>query len=211
MGSEHEEERIDVARETRRRISFLLKKPIIEQRDVYILTKRFFSAYIEEERELTIEELRLKLHEIYLSSIIREKIEAILALLGPMEYMSVDYNQDKLRTVLETLKNIIRDLVREEKRRLPLLTRFANWLFRRKPKAQEVIISEYPANEESEPFTVELNILLEEIYNALDKGKVRSATRIYQKLLQRYNQLGNSVQRRFYHKLNSAYETIAKR
>ncbi len=201
---------VDAARDTRRKAAFLLRKPFVEQQEVYSLAKAFFKAYLKKEYEFTADELRKELHKIYLSTAVREKVEALVEKLGLLEYTDTQYSQAELKILLQDLDGIVEMLVVERKRQLPFLTRLANWLFRKQQQPRATIISEYPVVEDADPVTVELNTLLEDLYLALDKGNVRRAAKLYKALLDRYDRLGATAQHRLYHKVNAAYETIAK-
>lgn len=200
----------DVARDTKRRITYLLKKPFVEQREVYNLTKAFFKAYLQKPYEFTCEELRRELHKVYLNSTTRERVEALLEKLGLLEYTDTQYSQAELKLMAQELEGIVKELYIDHTRQLPWLTRLANWLFRKKPKRSETIISEYPMIEQDDPVSVELNTILEELYEALEENRVKKAVKLYKQLMKRYDRLGSSVQHEFYHKVNAAYKAIIK-
>lgn len=205
-----EESIVDAARVVRRKIAFLLRKPIIRQYEVYRLSKEFFKAYLQHDYEFTMEELRRELHKVYLSSIVRERVESLIEKLSLLEYTDTEYSQAELQLLLHDLDTIIKNLVTEHKRQLPWLTRFANWLFRKRPTGARPVISEYPALEPQDPVSIELKTLAEKIYRALDDGDTKRAARYYTKLLNKYNMLGTTAQEAFYHTVNEAYKAIIK-
>ncbi len=200
----------DVARDTRRKAAFLLRKPFIEQAEVYGLAKAFFKAYLKKPYEFTAQELTTELHKVYLSSGVRARVEALIAKLGLMEYTDTRYSQAEARILLQDLDTIVKELVVEHKKRLPFLTRFANWLFRKRERPRETVLTEYPALEENDRPSVEINELLEESYAALDRGKAKRAAKRYRLALRKYDSLGPSAQQRFYHKMQAAYDAIVK-
>ena len=203
---------MDAARDTRRKAAFLLRKPFVEQHEVYVLAKAFFKAYLRKEYEFTADELRKELHKIYLSTVVRERVEALVEKLGLLEYTDTQYSQAELKFLLQDLDGIVEMLVVERRRQLPFLTRVANWLFRKSPReARATVISEYPVVEDADPVTVELNTILEDVYLELEKGNARKAAKLYKALLGKYDRLGVTAQHRLYHKVNAAYEAIAKR
>lgn len=207
---EAEVQTIEVARTVRRKVSFLLRKTFIEQREVYALTKSFFKAYLQKEFEFTAEELQKELHKVYLSNLLRTRTDTLIEKLGLLEYTDTQYSQAELKMLLQDLDGIIKDLVVEHKRRIPALTRFANWLFRKKAPKKEIMISDIPTLEPNDRVTVEINTIIEDIYAALDKNKVKKAAKHYKRLMQRYHQLGTHGQEGFYHKIQAAYEAIVK-
>jgi|GEM_PF-2305456 len=198
----------DVARDTRRKVSFLLRKPFVDQAEVYTIAKEFFRAYLKKEYEFTAEELKRELHKVYLSTVVREKVEALVEKLSLMEYTDTQYSQTEVKYLLEDLETIVKMLVSEHKRQLPFLTRVANWLFRKQPTQRTTYISEYPVIEQNDPATIELNILLEEVYAALEKNSPHKAAKIYKTLLKKYDGYGTTIRQEFYHKVHEAYEAI---
>jgi len=200
----------DAARQTRRKIAFLLKKPIVRQQEVYRLAKTFFKAYLKHDYEFTMEELGHEIHKVYLSSVVRERVEALIEKLSLLEYTDTEYSQTELQLLLREIDDIIRDLVVEHHQEVPWLTRLANWLFRKRTKERQLVITEYPRVEAQDPVAIELNRLIESIYAALDEGKRRKAAREYALLLRKYNRLGKSVQELFFHTVNEAYKAISQ-
>lgn len=200
----------DVARSTRRKAAFLARKPLLDQREVYALAKDFFKAYLKRQYEFTMDELHTELHKVYLSSTVRERVDALIEKLGLLEYTDTQYSQAELKGLVQDLAAIVRDLVVEHKKYVPWLTRFANWLFRKKLVGTETVISDFPALESQEPAYVELNTVLEDIYKALERNQARKATKYYKYLIRRYDSLGASVQHQFYHKVQEAYQAILR-
>ena len=200
----------DAAHDARRKAAFLLRKPYVEQQEVYGLARQFFKAYLNKEYEFTADELQRELHKVYLSTIVRETVEALVEKLSLIEYTDTKYSQAEVKLLLQDLDEIVRLLVSEQRRQLPPLTRFANWLFHRQPRQSETVISEYPAVEADDPVNVELNTLLEDLYAALAAGKVPKAASLYKKLLGKYNSLGRTAQQALYHEVNAAYEAILR-
>ncbi|MBR9692534.1 hypothetical protein GOV07_01240 [Candidatus Woesearchaeota archaeon] len=200
----------DVARDTRRRAAYLLKKPFVEQREVYALAKEFFKAYLKKPQEFTCDELKRELHKIYLNSAVRDRVDALIDKLSLLEYTDTQYSQTEIKLLTQELDGIVKDLFIEHSRRLPFLTRVANWLFRKEPKSNETIISDYPMLEPNDPVSIELNTILEDIYLAIEKNNIRKAAKYYKYLMKRYDTLGPSAQQEFYHKIQAAYEAIAK-
>ena len=201
---------IDVSKDTRRKIAFLIRKPFVEQREVYETAKKFFKSYLKKPVEFTAHELKNELHKVYLNSVVRQGIDTLIEKLGLIEFTDTQYSQAELKALLQDMDQIVQHLVVEHKKRVPWLTRMANWMFRKQPKPHETIISETPAVEPQDKATIELNTLLEDVYAALDKGKVQKAVKFYKTLQLRYDQLGASVQHQFYHKINEVYEAILK-
>jgi len=200
----------DVARDTRRKVAFLLRKPYAEQGEVYGLAKTFFKSYLRKECEFTATELEKELHKVYLSTAVRERVEALIEKLGVLEYTDTKYSQAEVKLLLQGLDEIVRSLVMEQRKQLPPLTRFANWLFRKKVKVRATVISEYPVVERNDPVSVELNMLLEDVYAALDENRVGRAAKTYKRLLAKYHSLGRTAQQEFYQKVNAAYEAIVR-
>ncbi len=200
----------DVARNTRRKAAFLARKPLVDQREVYGLAKDFFKAYLKRQYEFTMDELRTELHKVYLSSTVRERADSLIEKLGLLEYTDTQYSQAELKALVQDLDAIVRDLVVERKKYVPWLTRFANWLFRKKIVGTETVISDFPSLESQEPAYVELNTVLEDIYEALGKNQPRKAAKYYKYLIRRYDSLGASVQHEFYHKVQETYEAILR-
>ncbi len=200
----------DVARDTRRKATFLLKKPFVEQHEVYGLAKDFFKSYLKKPVEFTSAELKEELHKVYLSSNVRDRVDRLIEKLSLMEYTDSKYGQAELKLLIQDLDTIVRDLVIERKRHIPFLTRVANFLWHKKPKKTETVITEFPVVEPNDATTIEMNTVLEDLYTALSKGKVKLATKYYKVLMKRYNTLGSTMQHEFYHKVNEAYDAIRK-
>ncbi len=201
---------LETARKTRRKAAFLLRKPVVEQAEVYVLAKEFFKAYLKKPYEFTAEELRSELHKVYLAPTPREQSDRLVEKLGLIEYTDTRYTQAELKHLLQELDTIVKLLVIEHKRRVPWLTRFADWLFQTRRQKSVTPISDIPVKEENDPTTVELNTLLEQIYMFLDEGKRRRAAQRYTELLHRYERLGSTAQEGFYHKVRAAYEAIMR-
>ncbi|RME31900.1 hypothetical protein D6789_01215 [Candidatus Woesearchaeota archaeon] len=196
----------EIARETRRRIDFLRRKPVVDQRDVYRLFKRFFQQYLRKDYEFTIDELRHEIHCIYLQHSVRERIDDLLERLSLIEYTNVVYSREELRALLDDFATVVRSLVAESERRESFIRRMLRLLFPQRP--ERPIISEFPAIEVDDPLMIELRTLAEEIYASLDRGKVRGAARRYQELIGKYNALGPSAQQNVYHLVHEAYKAI---
>ncbi len=206
-----EEGLLAVARQTRRRINYLLQKPFVDEAELYGLAKGFFKAYVGKESELTAHELKRELHKVYLTSKVRSGLDAFLAKIEVLEYADARYSQEELKHLLGELDSLVREMVSEHQRQLPWLTRIAHFLLGNRGEKQEgVVISDYPALEENDPVTVELNTLLESFYEALDGGKRGRALKAYRLLLRKYEALGASAQQAFYHKLRAAYEALLR-
>jgi len=201
---------INAARDTRRKAAFLLRKPYVEQAEVYTLAKAFFKAYLRKEYEFTAQELQREVHKVYLSTVVRERVEAIIEKLGLLEYTDMRYSQTEVKLLLQELDALVKMLVTEHRRQLPPLTRFANWLFRKRQRPPETVISEYPSVEPNDPVTLEMNTLLEEIYALLERNKAQKAAKVYRRLLAKYHSLGSTGQQQFYHKVNEAFDAIMK-
>lgn len=202
---------LDVARETRRKAAFLQRKPFVEQAEIYRLAKGFFKAYLKKPYEFTGAELRQELHKIYLPTIVRERVDGLIEKLSLLEYTDTQYSQAELKLLLQEIESIVKMLVIEHKKSLPFLTRLANWLFHKRPKKTESYISDYPVLESQDRVGIEMNRLLEELYDALGRGKTRRAVKLYKQISKRYDLLGSTAQQRFYHKVQAAYEAILKR
>jgi hypothetical protein len=200
----------EISRNIRRKIAFLKRKSFVAQGETYNLAKEFFKSYIHKDEEFTTEELKHEMHKVYLSGSVRTRVEALLEKLSLLEYTDTQYSQEEVKLLLEELDSIIRDVNIEHKGRLPLLTRLANWLFRKKAVKQKQYISDYPALEENNPVAIELNTLLESMYAALDQGKKKKAISLYKEVSHKYNHLGSSIQEQFYHKLKAAYEELTR-
>lgn len=200
----------EVSKETRRKIAFLKRKNYVAQGEVYNLSKSFFKSYIKKDQEFTTEELKHELHKIYLSGSVRTRIESLLEKLSLLEYTDTQYSQAEITLLLEELDAIIKDVTIEHKQRIPWLTRMAGWLFRKKIQEKESYISDYPITERNDPTSIRLNILIENVYAALNEGKNRKAITLYKELTREYNHLGKSVQEKFYHKLKAVYEELLR-
>jgi hypothetical protein len=201
---------INAARDTRRKAAFLLRKPYVEQGEVYTLAKAFFKAYLRKEYEFTAQELQREVHKVYLSTLVRERVEAIIEKLSLLEYTDMRYSQTEVKLLLQELDSLVKMLVTEHRRQVPRLTRFANWLFRKQPRTPETVISDYPSVEPNDPVTLELSMLLEDIYALLERNKAQKAAKIYRRLLAKYQNLGSTGKQQFYHKVNEAYDAITK-
>lgn len=200
----------DVARDTRRKSAFLMRKPFVEPVEAYALARTFFKAYLKKEYEFTMDELRQELHKVYLSSAVRQRADALIDKLSLLEFTDTKYGQAEVKHLLSEIDGLVKDLVIERQREVPWLTRAANWLFRKRPVQRETVITEYPAREPNDPVSIELNLILERLYIALDGRNVRRAVKEYKQLMRRYDRLGPSMQHRFYHKVHEAYERILR-
>ena len=209
-GDETRQRIADAARDTRRKAEFLRRRPIIDQGEVYALAKEFFKAYLGKPFEYTADELQQELHRVYLSVGVRKRVEVLIEKISLVEYTDTQYSQAELQLMLEDLSGIVKELVTERKRHRPFLTRLADWLFRKRVEERRTVITDFPMLEPNDPVTVELNTLLERIYLSLEENDVKSAAKLYKRLLHKYNHLGSTVQREFYHKVNEAYEAIAR-
>lgn len=207
-GGENTRDVLAVARQTKRRAGFLARKSFIQPHDVYRLAKEFFKAFLDKQIEFTSQELHEELHKVYLTPRVRDRVEAFVEKMSLMEYSESQLPQDEVKTLLNDLQSIIDDLVREHKEKIPWLTRFAHWLFHKKPTQSVSYLAEFPAIESNDPVSIDLNSLLEEIYYALENGKISRAHRKYSKLIDRYHQLGSHAQHEFYHKVHAAYQRI---
>ncbi len=195
-----------IVRETRRRIDFLRRKPVIDQRDVYRLFKRFFQRFLKKEYEFTIDELRHEVHCIYLQHAVRERIDDLLERLSVMEYSDLVYSREELRAFLDDFEQVILSLAAGSERRDSFVRRLLRWLL--PPRPERPVIREFPAPEANDPLLIEFRTLAEEVYAALDRGRVRAAARRYHKLIEKYNALGPSAQHALYHLVHEAYEAI---
>jgi hypothetical protein len=209
-GDETRQRISDAAREARRKAEFLQRRPIVDQGEVYALAKQFFKAYLNKPYEYTADELQQELHRVYLSVTVRKRVESLIEKISLVEYTDTQYSQAELQLMLEDFIGIVKDMVTEQKRHRPFLPRMADWLFRKKPEEKLSVITDFPMLEPNDQVTVELNTLLEKIYLALEGNDVKGAARLYKHLLHKYNHLGSTVQREFYHKVNEAYEAIAR-
>jgi len=201
---------LDVASDTRRKAAFLQRKPFVEQAEIYRLAKGFFKAYLKKPYEFTGAELRQELHKVYLPTIVRERVDGLIEKLSLLEYTDTQYSQAELKLLLQEIASIVKALVVEHQKSLPFLTRLANWLFRKRPKKAESYISDYPVLESQDHTGIEMNMLLEDIYDALGKGKTGRAVKLYKQLSKRYGLLGSTAQQRFYHRVQAAYDEILK-
>lgn len=204
--TEREKPLSEVARETRRRIDFLRRKPVVDQRDVYRLFKHFFQEYLEKHYEFTIDELRHEIHCIYLQHGVRERIDDLLEKLSVLEYSDTVFSHDEVRTILDDFDMVVRSLVAKSERKESFVRKLLRHFFPAKP--ERPVISEVPSISVTDPLTIELRTLAEEVYGALDQGKVKTAARQYQELIGRYNALGPGAQQDSYHLVHEAYKAI---
>lgn len=197
----------EVARDTRRRIGFLLKKPVVDQQEFYRLFKRFFQEYLRKRYEFTMDELRHEVHCIYLTHAIRERIEVMLNKMSVLEYTNETYEQEEIKTLLKEFDSIVAALVTEQQQHLSFFQRFFA-RFSRQKKAEP---ADYPSKEDNDPVTVDINTHIEAIYAALDDGKNKVAIDKYKDLNKRYESLGTKAQEKYFQRIQETYAEIQKR
>lgn len=197
---------VEMAREARRRIQFLQQRSTTDPQEIYRLFKKFFQVYLDKKYEFTMDELRHEIHCIYLTHSVRERIEDLIEKLSPLEYTNTSYSPEDIGEMLGDFDAVVRSLVTEQKKQRPWLQKLLR-LFH-KEREERPVISEYPAIEQNDPVTIDINTLLEKIYASLEQNKVRTAKRHYRELNKRYEKLGALGQQRFYRAIHEAYHAI---
>lgn len=198
----------EIARASVKKAKYLSTKAFINQLEVYRLIKEFFTAYVEKKAEFTYGELIDELHKVYISPNLRTKVYNLMNDLERVEYDDATYSQEELKEMLYGFEKMVKMLIIEHKQRIPLLTRFANWLFRKNQNLQQDYFSELPMIENNDNNNVGFRVIIEDIYLALEEGNKKKAAKYYKKASSLYNHLAEERQQIYYHLLKEAYEKI---
>ncbi len=196
--------------DTLRKIQFIRQKTVLDGYDVYRLVMEFFRNYLDQQHQFTIKELRRELRSTYISSQTRGLIGLVLEKLHRIEYHELNASHDELLQILDTFRDIVRQLIRIGTARYGILSRLQALLFHRN-ETPETIIAELPVRESNEEENVRIHLLIERCYAALDGHKLRKAKAAYAALLAEYGRLAPDERRRFYPLLEQTYRDIQQR
>ena len=107
-----QQRRLQIKQKYLERIGYVLGKGLLDQRDLYITIRGFFSEFLKLEYEFTYEELSLELNKIFIKPSDKLNIDNFLYDLSESEYLT-DRNleQDEIKVFLGRLDAIIKSLI----------------------------------------------------------------------------------------------------
>ncbi len=100
----------------RKRTSYLLKKPVLEDKDLYYYIKDFFREYLDIDKELTFEEINTELDKNYIPKDIKMNIKDYLDSISEIEYKDISYDEDQIKKHIENFYEVAKALPDEDKK-----------------------------------------------------------------------------------------------
>lgn len=196
----------ELRRQALRKTEFFKRKATLEPKVVYDLIRNFFKGFLEKDYEFTVGELRRELKNVYVSSAVRKPINDILDTLEAIEYRNVRLSHEDLNSILAAFEQIVKDLVRSHARSTSWWDRIRQVIS--KEKEPDVIIAELPAIEDDSAEHVRIRTLVERVYAARGRQKMRKARTAYKDLLDEYSRLPDSEKAQLYPILDQTYRDL---
>jgi|FLOH01.1.fsa_nt_gi hypothetical protein len=227
---------VDVKQSLRKNIlrdlNYLLSKGLISEREVYYLIKNFLKNYLKLDYEFTKEELIGELKNIYLPYKIRSDFLNFIDRVFVFEYAHAGYNDEELRSFLLEFKSYIDYLLVPSKtvasgQRLlqKIRSKIVTYLSSEKKDAnvieKEILQENIFKKEEREATSlmvqnnvlsqhIDINSIIEKIYNSIDHGDQNSALLLYNELMIKYESLTSNEKASYYELLEELYLKLEK-
>jgi hypothetical protein len=134
-----QQRRLQVKQKYLERIQYVISKGLLDQRDLYITIRGFFSEFLKLDYEFTYEELSLELNKVFIKPADKLSIDNFLFDLSESEYLTdKNLEQEEIKDFLTKLESIIQSLISdsnvESKKK-----GFFEALLKKKPVAEESI------------------------------------------------------------------------
>lgn len=149
MSKKKEDEKLDLHRSMHYKILHAKTRARITDKDVYRLSKEFFSQLLGLEYEFTHEELIEELRKTYMEKKDLEQTVNFIKRMGKMEFTSNEFSDEELKAMLDELHEILDHLVQEEEK----LSWFGRWKKRMEKKEEKKLsedVERYSTIENSE-------------------------------------------------------------
>jgi hypothetical protein len=124
-----------------------------------------------------------------------------------MEYASVHYSKEQLQQMLTILRQVVDELVKIHTGKRSLIERL-RLLFNPEP---ELIVSDLPATVSSSKEEMQLHVMVEKCYIALDQQKLGHAKTAYHDLLKHYETFDDDHKKQFYPLVHQTYTDLMHR
>lgn len=197
MSNKKEDENLKLHKQIHYKILHAKTKARITDKDVYVLSKEFFTQLLNLDYEFSHEELIEELKKTYMEKKDLDKTIKFINKMGKMEFTSNNFSQEELKGMLDELHEILDHLVHEEEH--------IGWfekLKRRLGKKEAEKIIEEPADK---GYVEQLKEYLKKIKTEKDKEKLKE---YYQEAITTYELLSEKAKIKFYNDLLKIYYII---
>ncbi|RLG29933.1 hypothetical protein DRN98_07870 [Methanosarcinales archaeon] len=203
------ENKLIIKKAVSKKISQILEKAFISEREVYDLVRSFFKKYLGIDYEFTREELLDELRRVYIPAELQSRVESLFNDISKIEHTSKAFPREELERILVEFEGVVDDLIvshyEKEKSFWKKLKDKVHHFFSQKHKGMldidESVLSE------NERVIVKMNMLLDNSKRLLNKdlGKAKEA---YQELLELYNSLSEDRKKAYYKPVQELYNMI---
>ena len=203
------ENKLVIKKAVSKRISRILEKAFISEREVYDLVRSFFKKYLGIDYEFTREELLKELRKVYIAPGLQERVKHLFNDISKIEHTSKAFPREELEEILVGFESVVDDLIvshyDKETSFLKKLKDSIHHLFSRKHNTMleidESVLSE------NERLIVKMNMLLDDAKRLSDRD-VKKAKKTYHELLLMYNSLSEDRQAAYFKPVQELYNMI---
>lgn len=217
---------------TQKKAQYLLSKGNIQEQEVYTLIKDFFKEFLQVKYEFTVDELLSELKKIYLETHVWKRLQPFLSKMSVIEYSDKKYSEADLREIVREFMAILSIVITAKlPKKIAWHKRLAHILTRRKEEEIEELedmrinaaqeneiyneVEHEFAKEQARAVEVEasgnqdMDELIKQINEHLDKSNKKEAGKLYKKLSRKYSSLDTPAKQLYYETLNKIYEKVS--
>lgn len=98
----------------KKKTSYLLNKPVLEETDLYYFVKDFFREYLLTNKEMSFEEVIQEIDKTYIPKSTKNQIVVFLKKISTIEYADDSFDEDELRKHIKEFSGLVKKMPEKE-------------------------------------------------------------------------------------------------